>query len=368
MTYNTKGVSDADQLLSRTSQLHEANRSLVVVNEKLLSKTIELHEANKSLFESNHELAEVNKELADTNKRFAQTNKHFAEINKELTRVTKQLALSNKIIEQQKEIQMDFINIAAHELRTPIMPIIGGLEMLEERLSQEKKEHQEFKRDIDLINRSAMRLKKLADDILQVSRIEGGVYKINLQQNVNIMTLILAAIDSIKQNYEYSEKRDKVSISLFSPLEYDDGRLSNDQKGQQPSDPKKSLLVRCDPEKIQQVLFNLLHNAMKFTRQGVIAITVTANKRTHGIEGGNDSVIVSIKDQGTGVDPSLKDKLFEKFQTRSANGAGLGLYLSRKIVEAHGGKIWVEEKADSSQKEERGATFAFSIPVKNHSK
>ena len=369
--YKTKGVSDADELLSKTSELDVANRSLVVANEKLLSKTVELHEANKSLFESNHELAGVNKELADTNKRFAQTNKHFAEINKELTRVTKELALSNKMIEQQKEIQMEFINIAAHELRTPIMPIIGGLELLEERVSQipeAKKEHQEIKRDIDLINRNALRLKKLADDILQVSRIEGGVYKINLQQNVNIMTLILAAIDSIKQNYEYSEKRDKVSISLFSPLEYDDGRLSNDQKGQQPSDPKKSLLVRCDPEKIQQVLFNLLHNAMKFTRQGVIAITVTANKRTHGIEGGNDSVIVSIKDQGTGVDPSLKDKLFEKFQTRSANGAGLGLYLSRKIVEAHGGKIWVEEKADSSQKEERGATFAFSIPVKNQSK
>ena len=371
MTYNTKGVSDADQLLSRTSQLHEANRSLVVVNEKLLSKTIELLEANKSLFESNHELAEVNKELADTNKRFAQTNKHFAEINKDLTRVTKELALSNKIIEQQKEFQMDFINIAAHELRTPIMPIIGGLELLEERMSQihqEKKEHQEIKRDIDMINRNALRLQKLADDILQISRIEGGVFKINMQQNVNIIALILAAIESIKQNYEYSEKRDKVSISLFSSLGYNDEGLSNDQKGQQLSDPKKSLLVQCDSEKIQQVLFNLLHNAMKFTRQGVITITVATKKTSHDLKSDNDSVIVSIKDPGTGVDPSLKDKLFEKFETKSANGAGLGLYLSRKIVEAHGGKIWVEEKIDSSYEVERGATFAFSIPVKNQSK
>jgi signal transduction histidine kinase len=124
-----------------------------VANEKLSSKTVELQETNKSLFESNHELAEVNKELADTNKRFAQTNKHFAVINKELMRVTKELALSNKIIEQQKEYQMEFINIAAHELRTPIMPIVGGLELLEERLSQipqEKKVHQEIKRDIDI--------------------------------------------------------------------------------------------------------------------------------------------------------------------------------------------------------------------------
>ena len=370
--YKTKGVSDADELLSKTSELDVANRSLVVANEKLLSKTVELHEANKSLFESNHELAGVNKELADTNKRFAQTNKHFAEINKELTRVTKELALSNKMIEQQKEIQMEFINIAAHELRTPIMPIIGGLELLEERVSQipeAKKEHQEIKRDIDLINRNALRLKKLADDILQVSRIEGGVYKINLQQNVNIMTLILAAIDSIKENYEYSEKRDKVSISLFSSLGYNDEELSNDQKSQRLSDPKKSLLVQCDSEKIQQVLFNLLHNAMKFTRQGVITITVSTNKSaSRDLQTDNYSVIVSIKDQGAGVDPSLKDKLFEKFETKSANGAGLGLYLSRKIIEAHGGKIWVEEKIDSSYEEEKGATFAFSIPVRNQSK
>ena len=369
--YNAKGISDADELLSKTVELHEVNRSLVVANKKLLSKTVELHEVNNSLFESNHELAQVNKELADTNKRFARTNKHFAEVNNELTRVTRELALSNKLIEQQKEFQMEFINIAAHELRTPIMPIIGGLELLEERLSQisqGKKVHQEIKRDIDLINRNALRLKKLADDILQVSRIEGGVYKINMQENVNIIALILAAIDSIKQNYEYSEKRDKVSISLFSPLGYNDKGLSNDQEGQQISDPKKSLLVQCDSEKIQQVLFNLLHNAMKFTRQGVITITVAIKRTSHDLESDNDSVIISIKDQGTGVDPSIKDKLFEKFETKSANGAGLGLYLSRKIVEAHGGKIWVEGKTHSSYEEERGAIFAFSIPLKNQSK
>ena len=370
-TYNAKGISDADELLSKTVELHEVNRSLMVANKKLLSKTVELHEVNRSLFESNHELAQVNKELADTNKRFAQTNKHFAEVNNELTQVTRELALSNKIIEQQKEFQMEFINIAAHELRTPIMPIIGGLELLEERLSQilqGKKVHQEIERDIDLINRNALRLKKLADDILQVSRIEGGVYKINMQENVNIIALILAAIDSIKQNYEYSEKRDKVSISLFSPLGHNDRGLSNDQEGQQISDPKKSLLVPCDSEKIQQVLFNLLHNAMKFTRQGVITITVAIKRTSHDLESDNDSVIISIKDQGTGVDPSIKDKLFEKFETKSANGAGLGLYLSRKIVEAHGGKIWVERKTDSSYEEERGAIFAFSIPLKNQSK
>ena len=374
-SYNIKGIIDADEFLSKTVKLHEANKSLAAANEKLLSKTVKLHEANRSLFESNHELAEVNRELADTNKRFAQTNKHFAEINKELTQVTKELALSNKTIEQQKGSQFEFINIAAHELRTPIMPILGGLELLEERLSQipqEKKVHQEIKRDTDMISRNALRLKKLADDILQVSRIEGGVYRINLKENVNIIALILAAIDSIKQNYEYSEKLDKVSISLFTSLDSeDDGRLSNDQEGQQINDPKKSLLVQCDSEKVQQVMFNLLHNAMKFTSQGAITVTVTIKRTSHDLtdtDSNNDSIVVSIKDQGTGVDPSLKDKLFEKFATKSANGAGLGLYLSRKIVEAHGGKIWIERTAHSNDEDERGAIFVFNLPIKNQSK
>lgn len=128
--------------------------------------------------------------------------------------------MSNKTIEQQKESQLEFINIAAHELRTPIMPILGGLELLEKRLSQipqEKKVHREIKRDTDMISRNALRLKKLAEDILQVCRIEGGVYRINVKENVNIIALILAAINSIKQNYEYSEKLDKVSYH-FLPL------------------------------------------------------------------------------------------------------------------------------------------------------
>jgi signal transduction histidine kinase len=373
--FRANGIPDADGLISKSTELDETNRSLAKANERLLSKTSELHETNRSLFESNRELAQVNKELADTNRRFAQTNKHFAEINRELTQVAKELALSNKMIEQQKQSQLEFINIAAHELRTPIMPIIGGLELLEERLSQvpqEKKVHREIKRNTDMINRNALRLKKLADDILQVSRIEGGVYRLNLQENVNIIALISTVIESIKENYEYSEKRNKVSISFFTSLEYEDGRgLSKDQEGQQPVDSKKSLLIKCDAEKIQQVVFNLSHNAMKFTEHGAITINLDI-RRTHNHlrdrdknndNSNEDTIIVSVKDEGTGVDPSITDKLFEKFTTKSSNGAGLGLYLSRKIVEAHGGKIWVERNTNNGENE-RGTIFAFSLPVK----
>jgi two-component system, OmpR family, sensor histidine kinase VicK len=115
-------------------------------------------------------------------------------------------------------------------------------------------------------------------------------------------------------------------------------------------------------QKKSKVMFNLLHNAMKFTGQGVIAVAV---KRTSHDERGsnNDSVIISIKDQGSGIDPSIRDKLFEKFASKSINGVGLGLYLSRKIVEAHGGKIWIERNIDRNEDgDERGAIFAFSLP------
>ena len=118
-------------------------------------------------------------------------------------------------------------------------------------------------------------------------------------------------------------------------------------------------------------MFNLLHNAMKFTSQGAITVTVTIKRTSHDLtdtDSNNDSIVVSIKDQGTGVDPSLKDKLFEKFATKSANGAGLGLYLSRKIVEAHGGKIWIERTTHSNDEDERGAIFVFNLPIKNQSK
>jgi signal transduction histidine kinase len=117
-------------------------------------------------------------------------------------------------------------------------------------------------------------------------------------------------------------------------------------------------------------VFNLLHDAMKFTEQGVITINIDARRTNNPLRDrdknnsnrNNDTIIVSIKDQGTGVDPSIKEKLFEKFMTRSSNGAGLGLYLSKKIVEAHGGKIWVESNSNNSENE-RGAIFAFSLLV-----
>jgi signal transduction histidine kinase len=286
------------------------------------------------------------------------------------------------------EIKTEFINIAAHELRTPIMPIIAGLEILEDKLlsssllDKEPASAQEIRQGFDIVNRNALRLQKLSEDILQVSKIESGKFRINIdKEDIDINSLITDTINDIEKKYKCTGKLDRVAISFANNL-YD-----KEEQKQEENRTKDPLFVQCDESTISEVLFNLLDNAMKFTDQGKIMVSCEVEGSSSMTENSkmardnsnnnyenkvkNDVAIVSIKDQGTGIDPSLKDRLFVKFATKSANGAGLGLYLSKKIVEAHGGKIWVEEERNGdnhSTINNKGATFKFSIPLHQRSK
>jgi signal transduction histidine kinase len=128
--------------------------------------------------------------------------------------------------------------------------------------------------------------------------------------------------------------------------------------------PRTERSIICDPQKISQVLFNILDNALKFTNKGQVIVTISEkNKAIEESAASQDKkseeVLVSIRDTGTGVDPSMKDRLFQRFATQSVKGTGLGLYLSKKIIEAHGGRIWAGSNNDGSQ----GSTFTFSLPV-----
>jgi signal transduction histidine kinase len=273
------------------------------------------------------------------------------------------------------EIKTEFINIAAHELRTPIMPIIAGLEILEDNLlsssllDKEPAPAHEIKQGLDIINRNALRLQKLSEDILQVSRIESGKFRINIdKEDININSLITETINDIEKKYNYTGKLDRVTISFDNNFNDKLEQYTNQsQQIQKENHTKNPLHVQCDTSAISEVLFNLLDNAMKFTDKGkiMVACKVAASSSLTNITAKKDLIIVSIKDQGTGVDPSLKDMLFVKFATKSANGAGLGLYLSKKIVEAHGGKIWTQEVSGNnrSTNNNKGATFKFSIPI-----
>ena len=108
--------------------------------------------------------------------------------------------------------------------------------------------------------------------------------------------------------------------------------------------------MQADKSRINQVITNLLSNAVKFTKQG--NITITTQKTTDGL------VIISVKDAGSGIDPEIMPRLFTKFATRSNTGTGLGLFISKGIVESHGGKIWAQNNLDG-----KGATFSFSLPL-----
>lgn len=311
---------------------------------QLQLKSEELNRANESLRESNKKISFVNQQLLLSNE---------------------QLLEANKKLENHDRMQKEFINIAAHELRTPIMPILGGLELLSDKLDNETKEI--IKEDVSMISRNAERLHKLAEDILQVSTIESGNFKLDIQKT-NLNSLISSIIEDIKRKYSH-EKNIPIVMEIQSLSEHP--RKEQQQKGQVNYKWKLELLssqtersIHCDPQKISQVVFNILDNALKFTDRGQVIVTIFENTKAIG-EGAashdkkREEVLVKIKDTGTGVDPSIKDRLFQRFASQSVKGTGLGLYLSKKIIEAHDGRIWAGSNTDGSQ----GSTFTFSLPV-----
>jgi signal transduction histidine kinase len=223
-------------------------------------------------------------------------------------------------------MQKDFINIAAHELRTPIQPILGLTEAV---LSKSKDETE--KELLEVVVRNAKRLRTLIENILDVTRIENQSLSLR-KERLNINGIIL----NILEEYEgrYNKKKNDLKI-VFTP--------------------KDDFFVEADKGRVMQVISNLMNNAIKFTLKGTI--TVTTKKKDE-----NNEIIISIKDTGSGLDPEIMPRLFSKFATKSQTGTGLGLFVSQNIVEAHGGKIWAENNFDG-----RGCTFSFSLPLANNS-
>jgi len=241
----------------------------------------------------------------------------------------------NEELKRADIMQKEFINVAAHELRTPIQPIIGISDVLHSRIKDT--EQREL---LDVVIRNAKRLQRLTEDILDVARIETESLMLRKSQ-FNLKELILNTITDYKTQIKKEDKDNKL-VLVFTTTEDN----NNDD-----------IFVYGDTGRITQVISNLLSNAIKFTEEGTI--TAKIEKR---IDKNNQEQIVTvcIKDTGKGIVPTIRDKLFEKFATRSEKGIGLGLYLSRKIIEAHGGKIWAENNTDG-----KGATFYFILPLSN---
>jgi signal transduction histidine kinase len=283
-----------------------------------------------------------------------------------VTEFAENLRIANIKLEGNEKAMKEFINIAAHELRTPIQPILGLSGVVRDRILNLTKQFQSRGKEevvyrqlqdaataatvparsdsnyrssslassleeivgmVDVVNRNAKRLEKLTNNLLDVSRIENNKSLDLSKENFNLVQKIRNVIRDIKSSQD--EKADVIEIVYDAPDE--------------------PIMIEADKTRIYEVVSNLLRNAIKFTDSGTITITSS-------LEGTN--AIISIKDSGRSIDPELMPRLFTKFASKSETGSGLGLYLSKKIIEAHGGKIWAE-----NNKAGKGATFAFTLPL-----
>src|SRR5919107_122341 len=250
------------------------------------------------------------------------------------------------------KMQKEFINIAAHELRTPIQPILG----LAEVLSSNKGRIEQYNELIDAIIRNAKRLQRLTEDILDVTKIESNSLILNKQQ-FNLNDIITNTINDIIVKKDFNSENVKI---LYEPSNNIQDKNNNN-----------IILVQADRSRLTQVISNLLSNAVKFTKKGTIRVTTQIKEKEEEEEkqddqndyrdsdnyGGNKVVVISIKDTGSGISPEIFPRLFSKFASNSFEGTGLGLFIAKSIVEAHGGKIWAENNADG-----KGATFVLSLP------
>jgi signal transduction histidine kinase len=252
----------------------------------------------------------------------------------------KELQKANEELKYRDKLKDEFINIAAHELKTPLQPIIGLCELLRD-MKTTKEKDQEI---IDIIIRNSKRLLKLTENILNVARIESGSFILK-KEMFDISEMIVDTIKDFEQKILESKKNLKISYVLHN-------------------DNNNKITVDADKNRLNQVICNLLNNALNFTKEGNI-IVIVERKKVNNNNNSNE-VTVSIKDTGTGIDPEILPLLFTKFATKSPSvgGTGLGLFISKSIIEMHDGKIWgFNNNSDGNSGKDEGSTFTFSIPT-----
>jgi two-component system sensor histidine kinase VicK len=231
----------------------------------------------------------------------------------------KQAELVNQL-EVHDKLQREFINIASHEMKTPTQAILGYSELLE----TDPKNNAEI---IASLKRNANRLQRLTNDILEVSRIESQTLRLN-KEKVNINEKIREIIDDVRNQVQ---NPNDLQINFL--------------------EAKHPVHLEADKTRLYQVIANLLTNAMKFTNEGTITVSADVNDN-------NNELIVTVRDSGEGIHSDIIPRLFTKFATKSNTGTGLGLYISKNIIEAHGGRIWAENNQDG-----KGANFTFTLPL-----
>jgi signal transduction histidine kinase/CheY-like chemotaxis protein len=298
----------------------DLQETILIVDRKV-SFVIELIDDTKATFEEAIGLATYSNSKS--------TALSYVSIFESLWKQTEMYQKLNELCERLQEhdrIQKEFITVAAHELRTPIQPILGLSEILLCKKGDIEDQDKDF---LNVIIRNAKRLRKLTENILDVTKIESQSLTVNMQ-HYRLNDIITNVLADHKKEGE-NNKQSKIKFAYFS---------NND-----------NIIVNADAERLTQVVSNLLSNAIKFTWEGEISVNITRDDT-------NQQVIVSVTDTGQGIDPEIMPRLFTKFATKSHIGTGLGLYISKRIIEAHGGKMWAENNSDGI-----GATFSFTLPL-----
>jgi len=269
-------------------------------------------------------------EMGSLKQHLAQQRNELRLLRDELTRQNLELGVAITELQELDELKSRFISVAAHELRTPLTSISGYLEvLLEEEMSPLTSDQREY---IEIVRSSTDRMLNIITNLLDVTRIEAGRIELVLQP-ADLSKLVQAVVAEIKPQLEAKAKRLKLHAAPDLPP------------------------ALCDKNRAIQIIENLLSNAAKYTPQeSQIAVNIALAKEEGFLE-------ISVVDNGVGISAEDQDKIFSRFfRSKSAvavgaSGAGLGLHITRSLVELHGGRIWFESKLG------QGSTFHVTFPI-----
>jgi two-component system, OmpR family, sensor histidine kinase VicK len=266
-----------------------------------------------------------------------------SELYQEIIESHEQLKKANDKLRIDDRILNEFIQITAHEIRNPIQPMLGLSQTIKFMMRQKEELDIDKVCDyLDVIIRNARKLHKLTDDVLDITKIETNSLRLK-KETFNLNRLIQDLVNDFMSQNNDAKRTDSSNYRNIKLLLF----TSNTETD--------LFLIESDRGRISQVISNFLSNAFNFTNKGDTIYVNVEKKDTGGSIG---EVITSIKDTGTGIDPEISPRLFTKFATTSHRGTGLGLFICKSIIEAHGGKIWAGNNPDG-----KGATFAFSLPL-----
>lgn len=325
--------------VSEIVKQQDINSTILMLDRKFLL-TMELKDDSKETFEESTGLSTYS-----TSKPTLLSYTSIFESLWTQTEMSDNLRLANEKLQIHDNLQNDFINMTAHEIRTPSQAISGYAELA--LLDYDIKDKEKNIRYLETISRNAERLSRLTVNILSVARIESKTLKLN-KEFFNLDELISTSVEDFNIKLSKLQHKD-IGVIFEKNMKKNVPIKQNHSTSSSRDRPYMDSLVEADREKIEQVLVNLLDNAIKFSKEKIF-IKITED---------NLLFVVEVKDSGPGIDQEILPNLFSKFVSKSDIGTGLGLFICKNIIEAHGGSIWAQ---NNNNKNEKGATFSFSLP------